>query len=57
MAGGAVLGFVIVEGDFEHVVAADADAVDFRDGFVRGYCAAVGGGLRRLCFRPGQILA
>jgi hypothetical protein len=33
VAGGAVLGFVIVHGDFEHVVAADADAVDLGAGF------------------------
>ena len=30
MASGAVLGFVIFHRDFEHVVAADADAMDLR---------------------------
>jgi hypothetical protein len=28
VAGGAVLGFVILHRDFEHVVATDADAMD-----------------------------
>jgi hypothetical protein len=53
-----VLGFVVVEGDFEHVVATDADAMNLGCGFVGGLCGrAVRGGLRRLSFRHGRILA
>ena len=56
MAGRAVLGFVVFHRDFEHVVAADADTMDFR----RRILARLG--WRRLVvslvrFRHGWILA
>src|ERR1700729_357576 len=36
MADGAVLGFVILHGDFKHVVAANAHTVDLWRGFIAG---------------------
>lgn len=58
VAGGAVLGVDVVHGDFEHIVAADADAVDFYGGFFSG----LGGGgvfgvLSLLWFAHGGILS
>lgn len=37
MADGAVLGFVVIEGHDEHVIAADANAVDLRLGLAVGF--------------------
>lgn len=46
MAGGAVLGFVIIHRYFEHVVAADADTVDFwLRGRIRLFCRGMLRGL------------
>src|SRR5579863_4031123 len=58
VAGGAVLGFVIFHGYFEHVVAADADAVDFGWGFSAGFgFGGVRGVIGVLRFGHGRILA
>jgi hypothetical protein len=58
VADGAVLGFVIFHGDFEHVVAADADAVDFGWRFGAGFSfGGVGGVVGVLRFGHGRILA
>jgi hypothetical protein len=60
MADGAVLRFVVFHGDFEHVVATDANAMDFRSasgcvvvsGMPRwGWCGCFGRHLR--CFAHG----
>ena len=57
VAGGAVLGFVVVHGDFEHVVAADTDAVNLGGGLrVRLGWAGMRGGLRLVCLNHGSIL-
>ncbi|MGC2065522.1 MAG: hypothetical protein WA641_04745, partial [Candidatus Acidiferrales bacterium] len=55
VADGAVLGFVIFHGYFEHVVAADADAVDFGWRFSAGF--GFGGVVRVLWLGHGRILA
>jgi hypothetical protein len=58
MTDGAVLGFVIVHRDFKHVVATDADTVDFRARFLaRLRLCFVAGVLALLCFTHGPILA
>lgn len=54
----AVLGFVIFHGHFEHVIAADADAVDRRGWFGAGFgFGRVRGVLRVLRFAHERILA
>jgi hypothetical protein len=58
VADGAVLGFVIFHGDFEHVVAANADAVDFGWGLgARFGFGGVGRMFGVLRFGHGRILA
>lgn len=57
VAGGAVLGVNVIHGDFKHVVATDADTMDFHGrvfaGFWRG---GVISGLGLLCLAHGGIL-
>ena len=57
MASGAVLGFEVFHRDFEHVVAADADTMNFRGRFLAGLgfrgVAGVGSLVR---FRHERIL-
>jgi hypothetical protein len=55
---GAVLGFVVVHRDFEHVVATDANAMDFRARFFAGLrFRAVPGVFALLRFAHRPILA
>jgi hypothetical protein len=58
VAGGAVLGFVIIHRDFKHVVAADADTVDFRARLLARFrLRSVLGVLALLRLAHGSILA
>ncbi len=58
VADGAVLGSVIFHGYFEHVVAADADAMDLGGWFGAGFgFGCVGGVAGVLRFGHGRILA
>ena len=52
-----MLGFVVFHGDFEHVVAADADAMDFGLGFAVGGGRVGGVGILGLRFGRVRILA
>lgn len=52
-----MLGFVVVHGNFEHVVAADANAVNFWGSFpLRAGWRGVRRWLRLMCFRHEWIL-
>jgi hypothetical protein len=53
----AVLGFVVLDGDFEHVVAADADAMDFRGRLAAEFGFGCVRGLSLLGFAHERILA
>ena len=48
MAGGAVLGVNVVHGDFEHIVATDADAMDFNGRLFAGFGSTGGTGMLSL---------
>jgi hypothetical protein len=52
-----VLGFVVLDGDFEHVVAADADAMDFRGRLAAEFGFGCVRGLSVLGFAHERILA
>ena len=57
MAGGTMLGFVIVHGDFKHVVAADANAMDLhRWFFARLHFARMLGMRHWVCLSHKRIL-
>jgi hypothetical protein len=56
VARGAMLGVDVVHGDFEHIVAADADAVDFYGRLFAGLGGGVLGILSLLSFAHGGIL-
>lgn len=53
----AVLGFVVLDGDFEHVVTADADAMDFRGRLAAEFGFGSVCGLSVLGFAHERILA
>jgi len=57
MAGGAVLGVDVIHGDFKHIVAADADAMDFHRRFLAGLGRGGIGMLSFLCLAHGGILS
>ncbi|MGH9713964.1 MAG: hypothetical protein ACRD5M_11770 [Candidatus Acidiferrales bacterium] len=56
VTGGAVFCVYVVHGDFEHVVATDADAMDFDGRFLTWFGGGVIGVLGLLCLVHGGIL-